>query len=178
MEKIKFRSSDNFEVDFIALEIKNRKMEYPMKKVKKGTLEIVETVLKSDAAVNELQREQVKAILGGERVPVEPKVLNQKGANAIAWQAINSAPHDSRSLQRLPTIHDYQLTVPQAHATNNLRLTPPFPAHDSRFTKYSAPCASPSPTATPDYSRLTINSTITDSRFTINGRKATRLTPH
>jgi len=60
-----------------------------MGKLRKRTLDIIETVLKTDPGVTELQRDQVKAILTGDRVPVEPKVLKQK--EAAKWLSVSKS---------------------------------------------------------------------------------------
>lgn len=48
-----------------------------MKKVKQDTIRIIETVLQSDPNVSELQKEQVKAILAGTKIPIQPALLTQ-----------------------------------------------------------------------------------------------------
>ncbi len=48
-----------------------------MKKVKPDTIRIIETVLQSDPNVSELQKEQVKAILAGTKLPIQPALLTQ-----------------------------------------------------------------------------------------------------
>jgi hypothetical protein len=49
-----------------------------MKKVKPDTIRIIETVLQSDPNVSELQKEQVKAVLTGSKLPMQPALLTQK----------------------------------------------------------------------------------------------------
>jgi hypothetical protein len=49
-----------------------------MKKVKPDTIRIIETVLQSDPNVSELQKDQVKAVLTGSKLPIQPALLTQK----------------------------------------------------------------------------------------------------
>ena len=60
-----------------------------MRKVKKGTFDIIDAVLKNDSGVSDLQRDQVRAILSEKRVPVEPKVLKQK--EAAKWLSVSKS---------------------------------------------------------------------------------------
>ncbi len=51
-----------------------------MKKIKRDTVRIVETALQSDPNVSELQKKQVKAVLKGNKPPVQQVLLTQQEA--------------------------------------------------------------------------------------------------